>query len=182
MIIKLKNTKLLFIYRSFLFNLVKFSAENNELEDIANALNIKNKRKRIKYVYDKAILIINKYYDKDLCKFKNGKCIVQQKSNSESFNGCCKACYLVTKNGCPTVNLSCKLVYCKTALQNMKALKLRNIDILKCLSITQRLILKSDVFSTKEKVLNDVYYGIVIYGIKSVFSEIKRKIKIHKVK
>ena len=182
MIIELKNTKLLFLYRSKLFYFIKFNTKKESLEDIVYALNIKNKKERINYVYDKGIQIVNKYYEKDLCKFKDGKCIVQQKNNPDSFNGCCRICNLVTNKGCPTVNLACKLVYCKTALQNMKALKLRDIKILKCLSISQRIILKTDVFSTKEEVLKDLYYGIIFYGIRNVFSELKRKINIQKKK
>lgn len=173
---EVKNTRLLFLYRTCLFKFTRFSTNNKDLELIVNALNIKNRRKRIEYVYDEAINIINKYYYMDLCNFQNNKCIVQRKTNSDRINGCCRMCNLVTETGCPSSNLACKLLYCKTALGNVKQLKFKDISILKCLSLEQRIILRSDFFETREEIITDLYYGIVLYGIKSAYKEIKRSI------
>lgn len=174
--IKIKDKKLLFIYRNPLFIFVKFKTDNKELKKIVHALNIKEKRKRYQYVYKEAIKEINKYYNSDLCNFKSGQCIVQRKSNSKKVNGCCRTCPLVTDKGCPSENISCKLIYCKEALKNLKILKLRDITILKVLPIIKRLILKSDFFITKEEILLDLNRSIFTYSIKTIIRQIKRAI------
>ena len=174
---KINNLNKIFLYRSIFFKKVVFETDIKEYKIIVEALNIKNRKKRIAYVYDEAVKIINKYYSDDLCKFKNNQCIAQRKNKSKTISGCCRTCPLVTDKGCPTSNLTCKLLYCKTALKNLKALKIGDIKILKCLSITQRLILKTDFYATREQVINDLYYGIIIYGIRSLLREIKRDIK-----
>lgn len=171
---KINSTKLLFLYRSILFKKIKFTTNNKKIENIVNALNIKEKKERIKYVYKEGIKVVNNYYSKDLCKFKNGRCIVQRNNpNNKHVNGCCIICPIVTNKGCPSENLSCKLIYCKTALQNMKTLKFNDIKILKCLPITSRLILRADFFLTKEEIIDDIDKGILIW----IFRVIKRKIK-----
>ncbi len=167
--IKLSNTKFLFLYRTILFNCVKFETDKGKLRKIVNALNIKNKKNRIMYVYDEAIKEINNYYSEDLCKFIDGRCIVQRTNNSEHVDGCCYRCPIVTDNGCPSSNLACKLIYCKTAIGNMKLLKFNDIKILKCLSIRKRLIIISDFFSTREEILKDLERGVIYTVIKNLF-------------
>ena len=173
---EVKNTKLLFLYRTCFFRFATFITNNKDLKLIVNALNIKNRRKRIEYIYDEAIKIINKYYYMDLCKFENNRCIAQRKMDLDRINGCCRLCTLVTDKGCPSANMACKLIYCKTALGNVKELKFKDISILKCLSLKERLILRSDFFETREEVINDIYYGIILYGLKAAYREFRRGI------
>lgn len=45
----------------------------------------------------------------------------------------------------------------------MKLLKLREIPILKCLSLSQRIILKGSFFQTREEVIKGLYYIMVLY-------------------
>ena len=170
--INLKSTKLLFLYRSILFRRVKFKTDNNELRNVVNALNIKNKKNRIMYVYDEAIKYINNYYRDDLCQFIDGRCIIQRKTNSLHVNGCCYRCPIVTDKGCPSSNFACKLIYCKTAIGNMKSLNFNKVMILKCLGISQRLVILSDFFCTREEILEDANRGIFITIFKYIF---KRK-------
>lgn len=170
--INLKNTRLLFLYRSILFRKVKFKTDNNELRNIVNALNIKNKKNRIMYVYDEAIKYINNYYKDDLCKFIDGKCIAQRLSNSNHIDGCCYRCPIVTDKGCPSSNFACKLIYCKTAIVNMKRLNFNKVKILKCLSINQRIVILTDFFSTREEILEDANKGLFRTVLKYIF---KRK-------
>lgn len=164
--IEVKSTRLLFLYRSIIFKCIKFRTNDSKLDNIVMALNIKNKRKRIEYVYDEAICFINGYYTDDLCQFKNNQCIVQRIENSDSINGCCKKCSLVTNKGCPSSNLPCKLIYCKTALGNTKLLKFRNIDILKCLSLEQRIILRGAFLERKEDIIKKMNYGFLYSNFK----------------
>jgi len=48
--ISLKNTKFLFLYRSFLFKNVVFETEDKSLLLIVKALNIKKRKLRIEYI------------------------------------------------------------------------------------------------------------------------------------
>lgn len=87
--------KRLWLYRSFLYRYVTFETEDDKynISSFINALNIKNRRKRIKYIYDAACLEIDDYYkDKNMCGFKNNQCYVQRKLNNNKFNGCCRMC------------------------------------------------------------------------------------------
>ena len=166
--VEIKSIKLIFLYRVLRLFGIKFYSNNREYKNFVKALNIKNKKERLEYIYDEGIKYINKYYSEDLCKFEHDQCIAQRKNGGKEINGCCKKCPLVTDNGCPSVNLSCKLIYCKTALGNIKLLKFNKIPILKCLSYSQRLVLRSSFFNVKEDVLNDMYYGIVYSTLRSL--------------
>lgn len=161
---KINNTRLIFLYRTILFNKVHFETDDKKLNDIVIALNIKNKKKRAEYVYDKAIEFINNYYNKDLCKFKNKKCIVQRKNKSKNIGGCCpKKCIYYSDKGCTTKCLECKMVYCKTALKNKKRLYLFNIPILKCLPFKSYLVLRANTFTSREDNIYDLSHNIIIY-------------------
>ena len=166
--VEVKNTKLIFLYRILRLTGFKFYTNNKEYKEIVKALNIKDKRKRLEYIYDEAIRYVNKYYSDDLCKFENDQCIAQRKNGGNEINGCCKKCHLVTDNGCPSVNLPCKLIYCKTAIGNMNLLKLNDIPIIKCLTLGQRMVLSSSFFNTKEDILKDLNNGIIYSTFRSL--------------
>lgn len=175
--IKVKNTKFLFIYRTLIFKKIKFETENPNLKNIMKALNIKDKRKRVEYVYNETIKALNKYYHEDLCKFIDGQCIIQRTNKKGKYNGCCRFCPLVTDKGCPSENVSCKLIYCKTATKNIKLIRIRDIDITKCLTPFQRVILKGDFFVTKDEFIDDLCSGILVYAYRTIKRDIKRNIK-----
>ena len=180
--IEVKSTKLLFLYRSFLFKYIMFETKNKELKSIVNALNIKDREQRIEYIYDEGIKYINKYYSDDLCQFENDQCIAQRKSGSKEINGCCRKCPLVTDKGCPSSNLVCKLIYCKTALGNVKLLKFNEIPILKCLSVTQRIVLRGSFFNTREDILKELKCGLIYSVIRMLKKEIELQINKSKKK
>ena len=173
----IKSTKFIFIYRTFLFKKVKFETSNPKLKNITKALNIKDKRERITYIYNETIKALNKYYYQDLCKFENGQCIAQRMRNKGKVNGCCRFCPLVTDKGCPSENVSCKLIYCKTAIKNIKLIKIRDIEITKCLPPFKRLILKGDFFITKEEFIDDLCRGIIVYTYRTIKRDLKRNMK-----
>ena len=170
--INLTSTKLLFLYRTIFFRNVKFETDKSDLRKVVNALNIKNKKNRIMYVYDEAIKYINNYYSEDFCKFIDGKCIAQRLNNSKHIDGCCYRCPIVTDKGCPSSNFACKLIYCKTAIGNFKRLNFNKVTILKCLSISQRLVILTDFFCTREEIIEDANKGILRTMLKYLF---KRK-------
>ena len=167
--------------------LTDYNIENNinkkELDIIIKALSIKKRKERIAYLYDEGAKYIDKYYSEDLCQFKDNKCFLQRKRNDGSKYGCCRYCkYVISNKGCPTSNISCKMIYCKEALKNIKKLKLSDIDFFKCFSIFQRIILKIDYCSTRDQVINDLYYGPIYWLIRSIKKGIDVQIKSSKIK
>ena len=172
--IEIKNLKLLFIYRIIPFNLFEFYTKEKEHQKIVTALNMKSKRKKLEYIYDEAIKEIDNYYPKDLCKFKNDRCIYQRELKTDRINGCCRSCHLATDKGCPTTNLPCKMIYCTYNNKKIKPLNYRDIKLLKCLTLKQQLILRGNFYSTREEIINDLYYGFIY----SFIHEIKKDILI----
>lgn len=169
------------LYKSILYCKTIFIVENKINEEnidyIINALNIKNRRKRIEYIYDQSCYFIDeKVKNTNICGFKNGKCYVQRKLNSEQCNGCCRKCIYQTKNGCSTKNLSCKLFNYSEVTSRYKVIRFNDLKILKILNLKNRFIIKSSYFSKREDVLNDLYSYSIIY---STFRIIYRLIKTH---
>ncbi len=167
MIINEKNIYLLHLYKSIFFRFCKFKTDSNnkQYKIIVNALNIKNRKQRITYIYDSTCNYIDDYYQKEnICGFKNNQCYVQQKKHSDLQYGCCRKCKYKRNTGCPTKNIACKLFNCSEVKCTKKVLKYEDIITLKLLSIRQRIIIKSDFFSTREEVLKDLYSYSIIYS------------------
>lgn len=162
----------LFFYKSFIFKKSTFTVETKfqEVKPIINALNIKKRKQRIIYIYDEACKQIdNHYQNKNICGFKNNKCYVQQKLNNGTINGCCRMCKYQSKYGCTTQNLTCKLFTCSEVEKRCKVIAFDDLKILKLLSFRNKMILKSDYFSKREDVINDLYIGsMLIWCIKIV--------------
>lgn len=178
-----KFLKKLFFYKYYHFTNfeIKNNIKSSNLNIITKALNIKKRKKRITYLYDETVKYLNNYYKDDLCKFKNDQCFVQRKRNDNSKFGCCFDCKLVESGkGCPTSNVSCKLLYCKPALENIKVLKMNDIEFLKCFSVFQRFILRFNFYSTREQIIKDLNYGLIYWLIRSTIKGIKLCFKIHK--
>lgn len=166
-----KNLK---YYKSLFYINTQFQIENNlnskDLSLLCNVLNIKSRKKRIEYIYNQACNIIdNSTKGINICGFKNNKCYVQRKKNNNKCNGCCRWCLHQTLNGCSTKNLTCKLFNCTEVKKRFKMLTYKDIDILKLLSIKNRLLIKHDYFSSREEVLKDLYSISLIYSVLRMF-------------
>ena len=149
---------------------VKGCQVNDKIQQMINGLNIKNRYKRITYVYDTACNIIDSNTKGlNVCGFKNNKCYIQQKQNNGKCNGCCRLCKYQNSNGCPTKNLACKLFNCSEVKKRYKTIEYKDLAILKLLSLKNRLIVKSDYFSTREEVLKDLYAYTLTYSILRIF-------------
>lgn len=169
-----KFIKRIVLYKSILYINTEFQVERNQINDklqqIINGLNIKNRYKRITYVYDTACNIIDSNTKGlNVCGFKNNKCYIQQKQNNGKCNGCCRLCKYQNSNGCPTKNLACKLFNCSEVKKRYKTIEYKDLAILKLLSLKNRLIVKSDYFSTREEVLKDLYAYTLTYSILRIF-------------
>ena len=166
------------LYKSILYINTKFFTKNKKIKDIIEALNIKSRNKRIRYVYDNACNYIDIYWKgKNICGFKNNKCYTQNKPNCKYTNGCCRRCFYQSEKGCTTSNLTCKLFYCTEVTKRYKVPTIDDIKILKLLSLRQRIILKHDYFSNREEVLMDLYINsITIFTIRILLRFITKNI------
>lgn len=167
-----KLYKKLFIYKSVIFSFCKFNIKGKyeEVKIINNALNIKSRRKRIKYIYDKACEMVDDNFKdiKNPCGFKCNKCYTQY--NTNNYNGCCRLCRFQSNTGCLTKNLTCKLFYCTEVRKRHKFIEFDDLKILKLLSIRQRIILKHDYFSSEKEVLSDLYFSsLILFSIRLIF-------------
>lgn len=169
-----KFIKRIVLYKSILYINTEFQVERNQMNDkiqqIIKGLNIKNRCKRITYVYDTTCNIIDSNTKGlNICGFKNNKCYIQQKQNNGKCNGCCRLCKYQNSNGCPTKNLACKLFNCSEVKKRYKTIEYKELAILKLLSLKNRLVVKSDYFSTREEVLKDLYAYTLTYSILRIF-------------
>ena len=141
----------------------------DEVAFIKEAREIKNRKERIAFIYDKACEILDSQFKGiNVCGFLNNKCYSQQ--CNKYTNGCCRKCIYHSNNGCITNNLTCKLFYCGEVTKRYKVLEFKDLKILKLLSLRQRIILKHDYFSSREEVLRDLYIGsLFIFVIRLIF-------------
>ncbi|CDC62032.1 unknown [Clostridium sp. CAG:417] len=164
-----KFLRKLSIYKSILYCntlfVVKSNINDNMIDYIINALNIKIRKKRITYIYDSSCkLIDDNTKSLNICGFKDDKCYVQRNLNNGKCNGCCRKCLYQTNKGCPTKNLSCKLFNCSEVTSRYNTIKYDDLKILKLLSLKNRIIIKSDYFSRREDVLKDLYAYTLSYS------------------
>lgn len=169
---KEKLLKRIWLYRSIFFKFVEFKTNttDKELKTIVEALNIKSRYKRIYFVIDNLCNQIDEYYKGcDLCKFKNNQCICHRKQNLDYINGCCRKCIYQSNKGCTTKNFACKMFNCSYVEKKYKVLTHKDLLLLKVLTPLQRLVLKSDFFSSIDEVALDLFFG-PLYSIPRVFT------------
>ena len=182
-----KFLKRINIYKSILYYNTLFEVKNNinerNIDYITNALNMKNRKKRIEYVYDQSCKLIDwKNKGINICGFENGKCWVQRKIKNGKCNGCCRKCIYQTSNGCSTKNLSCKLFNCTEVRSRYNVIRYNDLILLKLLSKKNQIIIKSDYFSKREDVLKDLYSYSLIYSTFRIFYRLIRNyINVNKI-
>lgn len=182
-----KFLKRINIYKSILYYNTLFEVKNNinerNIDYITNALNMKNRKKRIEYVYDQSCKLIDwKNKGINICGFENGKCWVQRKIKNGKCNGCCRKCIYQTSNGCSTKNLSCKLFNCTEVRSRYNVIRYNDLKLLRLLSKKNQIIIKSDYFSKREDVLKDLYSYSLIYSTFRIFYRLIRNyINVNKI-
>ena len=163
---KIKRYKVIF-YKNKKF----INSSNKIFKDIPfiiEALNIKNKKKRIDYVYDYCCKYIDEYCtNKNYCEFKNNKCLTQY--NNNYFNGCCRGCRYQSNNGCTTSNITFKLFYCNKVKEKHKVVTKDDLKILNCLPFRNRVIVSHDFFVSREEMLKDLHLNsLLIFSFKTL--------------
>ena len=168
----------LFIYKSVIYKNTLFSSSCSKIKDIVKALNIKNRKDRITFIYDSACFYADDYMKKqnpNFCGFENGRCHIQKYSGCIYKNGCCRNCYYQSDKGCRTSNLICKFFFCNEVKKRYNVVKIKDVKILKLFSFRQRQIIKSGYFISRESFINSLYIGsIIVHMIKSVILIITR--------
>ncbi|MBQ7789911.1 MAG: hypothetical protein IJ399_01455 [Bacilli bacterium] len=167
------------LYKSiFYFNtrfVVKNSLNDEMIDYIIKGLNLKNRKKRIEYIYDVSCKIIDDSVGKtNICGFKNGKCYVQRKLKDSNCNGCCRKCLYQTNKGCSSKNLSCKLYNCSEVKKRYKVIEFEDLKILRLLSLKNQFLIKSDYFIKREDFLKDLYTFTLTYAAIRIFFRLIR--------
>ena len=135
----------------------------NSLKDIETAINIKDKREKISFIYDK----VCDYLDYDFiknnkCLFMNNKCISDRNKSYIKDCGCCRAkngklCEYLKDNRCTIRNMGCKFFVCSTLKKQGISYKINSFPLLKYFcSFRQKIVLRYTIFVPKEKVLERV--------------------------
>ena len=165
-------------YRGLLYRNTRFeisSALHNErIRDMETALNIKNRRQRIEYLYDRACDIVDEYNNKNgiICHY-SAEGICEDPKHQKNKNGCCFICYLQSPEGCPTKNLSCKLFYCDHMCSKYVPITMDDIDLLKLFTWSQREIIKSNEFLDRKTYIDILWVGsymlFCLYSIRKLF-------------
>ncbi len=164
-------------YKHTFFELVDNQNNKEELYDIIEILNIKNRKQRIIHIYDKACALIDeKVKGKNICGFKNSKCYIQRKAQDNKCNGCCRKCIYQNEKGCPTKNLACKMFNCSEVTKRYDVTKYDDLKLLKLLSLKNQFIIKIDYFSKREDVLKDLYTYTLFYAALRIFCRIIKMI------
>lgn len=159
-------------YKLALYKKTIFKSDNEEIKPIIKALNIKNRKKRIVYIYDYACNYIDNYMkdqNPNPCGFKNGRCYTQQYKDCPYHNGCCRRCNFQSDKGCKTSNLTCKLFYCSEVEKRYKTLNLNDLKILNLFGFRQKEMIRSGYFISRETFISNLYIGsILIFIIRSI--------------
>lgn len=137
-----------------------------EMIKCIEAVLIKDKRKRIEYIYDQVCKELDEKFEKNnYCDFKDDVCIGKRNCSEKVTMGCChrfkhpitmngelKECpYLVDKH-CSTQCITCKLFTCDAIKVKFK---LKNIPLIECFfNPIQKLIVKTNFFTKREKIID----------------------------
>jgi hypothetical protein len=159
---------------------IRGTVHTKELHDFERALNLKNRRKRITYLYDRVCDIIDQYNaEQGITCHYSAEGICEDPKHQTRKNGCCCHCYLQRPDGCPTRNLSCKFYFCDHLAKKYHALTMEDIDLLKLFTWSEREIIKNNVFVTRKTYINllclgsyllfCIYSVVKFYRIKNVF-------------
>ena len=141
------------------------SLTKKQVNILIKALNIKNKKDRLSYIYDASCdLLDNDFYPKNVCNFKNNKCMHDRK-HSTVGDGCCSddngnKCMYLVNHRCSVKCLACKFHMCYMIKNHYKP---RDILVMKyLLNWKQRIMCYLNFFMTKEEVMNDLLRNSII--------------------
>ena len=145
---------------------------NNDLFNLIVSLNvckIKNKYKRLEYIYDSACRYLdNEFKSNNICGFENDICDANRKCNIK--NGCCRRfankifglpiknefidCKYQKDKKCIADCLGCKLFCCDIIIEKGYKFTTYNVPLIRYyFNFIQKIIIKTKVFTPKEEIL-----------------------------
>lgn len=131
-----------------------------ELEDVVHAFNIKDSYERLKYVYERLCDYLDDDYKKhNYCKFdSNGTCINTRVNKIKTQ--CCRQCKYISKKGCTTKGLACKMFFCKYIKETKKVPNYHKYRLYKYFfNINQKIISTINFWENEDEQLNDIYHA-----------------------
>ena len=163
-----KNKKYKVLYKEKEYTKESNIKKIRQISQVVEALNIKDKRKRLEFVYNKACDILDDdFYGKNVCGFKQNKCIQDRKKNK--CDGCCRCndnkrhCLYLKNHICSTRCLACKFHICYALKKMGYRYKVNDILVLKyLLNWKQKIMVYLDFFMTPEEVIEDLYKNSII--------------------
>ena len=191
-IIKKKNGKYKIpLFIKLLAVKYKFKVINNQegndydkqVSLLVEALNIKDRKQRIKFIYEKSCeLLDNTFYGKNICEFKNNRCM-HDRIHAISCDGCCKSndgklkCKYLINHKCSVKCLACKFHICYCVRNKGYKFKINDILMIKYLyNWKQKLFIYNDFFMSEDEVLEDLYKNsILLWLIKPSIKWVKNK-------
>lgn len=131
-----------------------------DLYHIGQALNIKNKKERYEYIYD----VVCDYLDscfrgKNLCEFKNNKCLGDRNKKFEKSCGCCNGknrgtCKYLINGSCSIKCMGCKLFTCPSLRKKGIKFRIKDIPLLNYFfNLRQKEVLAYTIFTPKDEVI-----------------------------
>ena len=164
-----KNKKYKVLYKEKEYIKESSIKEIRQISQVIEALNIKDKKKRLTFVYNRACDILDDdFYGKNVCGFKNNKCFQDRKKKTKC-DGCCrcndnkKHCRYLINHICSTRCLACKFHICYTLKKKGYKYKVNDILVLKyLLNWKQRIMVYLDFFMTPEEVIEDLYKNNIV--------------------
>lgn len=166
-----KNKKYKVLYEGKYYEKEKLDKNIREITQLAEALNIKDKKQRLSYIYNKACdLLDSDFYGKNICNFKNNKCLHDRKDENK-YDGCCqsnngKHCKYLKNHKCEVRCLACKFHICKELIKLGYKYRVNDILVLKyLLNFKQKIIVYLDYFMSEEEVLEDIYKNSIILWV-----------------
>lgn len=143
---------------------IKDNYEIRQISLLVEALNIKERKERLAFIYDKTCeLLDSRFQEENICQFKSNKCILDR-INKANIDGCCrcrdnkKRCRFLLNHRCTDKNLSCKFYTCSYLKSKGYSFKINDIYLIKYLyNWKQKIFCYYDFFMSRDEVLKDIY-------------------------
>lgn len=130
------------------------------LYHIEKALNIKQKKERYEYIYDVVCDYLDSCFcEKNLCEFKNNKCLGDRSKKFEKSCGCCNGktrgtCKYLINNRCSIKCMGCKLFTCPSLRKKGIKFRIKDIPLLNYFfNLRQKEVLAYTIFTPKDQVI-----------------------------
>ncbi len=130
------------------------------LYHIEKAINIKNKKDRYEYIYDTVCdYLDNCFQGKNLCEFKDNKCLGDRNKKFEKSCGCCHGktrgtCKYLVNGSCSIKCMGCKLFTCPSLKKKGIKFRIKDIPLLNYFfNLRQKEVLAYTIFTPRDQVI-----------------------------